>query len=536
VGPANPSVPSDRCFYDSTSPYDPLYGLSSPSTYPRTTIYGQPTTESYDPIDENRFLSPRDEPLSTFAIDVDTASYSNVRRFIDQGQMPYADAVRIEELVNYFTYDYVAPEDGKPFSVHVDAATCPWQPAHRLVRIGLKGKEIPQPQRRPCNLVFLLDVSGSMDEPNKLPLLKSALRMMVNNLSERDRVAIVVYAGASGLVLPSTSCETKSTILAALDELQAGGSTNGGEGIRLAYTVAMDHFVPEHVNRAVLCTDGDFNVGVTSREELLRMVAQGARQGVALTALGFGMGNYKDGTLEALADRGNGNYAYVDSFHEARKVLVEQLGGTLETIAKDVKIQVEFNPARVGAYRLIGYEDRMLAAEEFNDDAKDAGEIGAGHTVTALYEVVPAGVAMPPGRVDALRYQQPASPVAAPATPHADELLAVKIRYKEPRADTSQLLTFPVRDPGDSPSTISGDFRFAAAVACYGMLLRDSKYRGQATYEMALELAQSGRGDDPGGYRSEFVNLLKTTKALAGTGPPNVPTVASPLPAGHRYR
>ncbi len=467
-------------------------------------------TEAYDRIYENPFLAAQSNPLSTFSIDVDTASYSNVRRFLTQGKLPPPDAVRIEELVNYFRYDYAAPEGDAPFSAHVEVAACPWNAEHRLARIGLKGQEFAQEERGACNLVFLLDVSGSMNQPNKLPLLKSAMQMLVENLGKRDRVAIVVYAGSAGLVLPSTTCDEKQTILSALGRLEAGGSTNGGQGIRLAYKIARDNFVIDGVNRVLLCTDGDFNVGTTSQGDLIRLLEERAKEGVFLSVLGFGMGNYKDSTLEKLADKGNGNYAYIDTIHEARKVLVEQMDGTLVTIAKDVKIQVDFNPAEVGAYRLIGYENRMLRAEDFHDDTKDAGEIGAGHTVTALYELVPAGKERDLPRVDASKYQAPRSPSPAAA---GGELFTIKLRYKHPQADTSELLTFAVVDDDKPWAHASGDFRFAAGVAAFGMLLRDSEHKGAADYDLVLQLAENV-GGDPSGYRGEFLQLVKTAKAM----------------------
>jgi len=470
-------------------------------------------TEAYDRIYENAFLRTLQNPLSTFSIDVDTASYANVRRFLNQGQLPPPDAVRIEELVNYFDYDYAPPEGDVPFSAHVEVAACPWNAGHRLARIALKGMEISREQRGPCNLVFLLDVSGSMNQPNKLPLLKNAMKMLVGNLNESDRVAIAVYAGASGLVLPSTSCGERQTIVDALDRLEAGGSTNGGEGIRLAYHVAQEQFAAGGVNRVILCTDGDFNVGTTSQGDLVRLIEEKAKSGVFLTVLGFGMGNYKDSTLEKLADKGNGNYGYIDTIHEARKMLVEQMGATLITIAKDVKIQIDFNPRRVGAYRLIGYENRMLRAEDFHDDTKDAGEIGAGHTVTALYELVPAGKEGDLPQVDASKYQTPAEPAEAA---RSDEAFTVKLRYKAPDSDESQLLSFAVVDEGKSLREASGDFQFAAAVACFGMLLRDSEHKGQSSFDLALELAQAGKGQDPNGYRVEFLQLVGLAKTLSG--------------------
>ncbi len=469
-------------------------------------------TESYDHVTDNPFYSVADEPLSTFSIDVDTASYSNVRRMLEGGSMPPAGAVRIEEMVNYFDYDYAAPSGDTPFSSHVEVAGCPWNADHRLARIGLKGWEIPADERPTSNLVFLLDVSGSMNQPNKLPLLKDALGMLTQQLGPNDRVAIAVYAGASGLVLPSTRADDHRAILDAMDRLKAGGSTNGGAGIRLAYDTAMANFVEGGVNRVILATDGDFNVGTTSQSELIDLIEDRAKSGVFLTVLGFGMGNYQDSTLEKIADKGNGNYAYIDTRNEARKVLVEQISGTLVTIAKDVKIQVEFNPAQVGHYRLIGYENRILAAQDFNDDTKDAGEIGAGHTVTALYEIVPAGVELKVPGVDPLKYQQPGRPTAAASS---GELLTLKLRYKEPDGDTSRLLTFPITDSGSSYAGASADFKFAASVAAFGMLLRDSPYKGTASFDGVVELAGEGAVRDHHGYRAEFIELVKKARGYA---------------------
>ncbi len=472
-------------------------------------------TESYDSIVENEFKAVTQEPLSTFSIDVDTASYANMRRFLNQGTLPPPDAVRIEELVNYFAYDYAPPRDLEkaPFASHVTVAGCPWTPEHRLVRIGLKGWEIPAGERPPTNLVFLVDVSGSMGPRNKLPLLKEAMKLLAQRLGESDRVAIVVYAGSSGLVLPSTSGDNRQAILGALDRLQSGGSTNGGEGIELAYNVAIANYIEGGVNRVILATDGDFNVGVTNRGDLTRMVEKKAKSGVFLTILGFGMGNVKDATLEELSNKGNGNYAYIDTLKEARKVLVEEMGANLVTIAKDVKIQVEFNPAEVRAYRLIGYENRMLAAEDFNDDTKDAGEIGAGHTVTALYEIVPAGVSFTPRGVDPLKYQQPKP--ALSETARTGELMTLKLRYKAPDGDKSKLLVFPVVDPGLGYAQAEPDFKFAASVASFGMILRHSKFAGRASFDSVLELAEEGRGEDVHGYRAEFIDLVKKAKRIA---------------------
>lgn len=472
-------------------------------------------TESYARIDENPFLAVSQNPLSTFSIDVDTASYSNVRRFLSQGMLPPPDAVRIEELINYFSYQYAAPTDDKPFATHLEVATCPWNGEHRLVRIGIKGREIELDRRPASNLVFLLDVSGSMGMPNKLPLVQQAMRLLVEKLSENDRVAMVVYAGASGLVLDSTTGDRKEVILSALDQLQAGGSTNGGQGIQLAYDVAVQHFIKGGTNRVILCTDGDFNVGVTNEGELTRLIESKAKSGVFLSVLGFGTGNYKDSTMEQLADRGNGNYAYIDTLAEARKVLVEQMVGTLITIARDVKIQVEFNPAKVNAYRLVGYENRMLRAEDFNDDKKDAGEIGAGHTVTALYEIVPAGNKVSLPAVDPLKYQ-PADNASQPQKVEgSDELLTVKLRYKAPDGDTSTPLAFPLVDDGAPFGKASADFKFAAAVAGFGMLLRDSEHKQGLTLEAVREIAEESLGADSSGYRAEFLNLVVRAKELA---------------------
>ena len=473
--------------------------------------------DKYDVIVENEFLRVTDAPLSTFSVDVDTASYSKVRMFLNEhDQLPRPDAVRIEELVNYFPYNYKPPTDegDKPFAAHQAVASCPWSPDHRLVRIAIKGKEIKQEERPPSNLVFLLDVSGSMDEPNKLPLLKRGMRMLADQLSENDRVAIVVYAGAAGMVLDSTTGDHKAVIVEALDRLQAGGSTNGGDGIQLAYQLALDHFITAGTNRVILCTDGDFNVGTTGTDELVRIVERHAKSGVFLSVLGFGMGNHNDSMLEQISNKGNGNYGFIDTAMEARKVLVEQMSATLVTIAKDVKIQVEFNPAKVKAYRLIGYENRVMADQDFNDDSKDAGEIGAGHTVTALYEIVPAGktVEVAPA-VDELKYQTRSRPTEAASS---GELLTLKLRYKQPAGDTSSLLTFPLKDSEQTFNQTDRDFQFAAAVASFGMLLRDSKYKGNATYASVLEIATAAAQNDESGFREEFLHLVRKAAELAG--------------------
>jgi Ca-activated chloride channel family protein len=467
-------------------------------------------TESYDRIYDNQFLAVSTNPLSTFAIDVDRASYSNVRRFITQGQLPPKDAVRIEELINYFPYDYAEPRGEHPFAVTTEVAAAPWQPQHRLVRIGLQAKRIDTRNLPPANLVFLLDVSGSMQSADKLPLLKSSLRLLVDELRPQDRVAIVVYAGAAGLVLPPTAGSDKETILDAIERLEAGGSTAGGAGIRLAYDVAQRNFRRGANNRVILATDGDFNIGASSDAEMTRLIEEKREGGVFLTVLGFGTGNLKDSKMEALADHGNGNYAYIDGLMEAKKTLVHELGGTLLTVAKDVKLQLEFNPARVRAYRLIGYENRLLRDEDFNDDHKDAGEMGAGHSVTALYEIIPAGVRSPVrvGDVDTLRYQRPRGRNGIAGE---DELLHVKLRYKQPDGERSRLFSQAVHDGAARPSA---DFAFATAVAEFGMLLRDSEFKGSSSLEHVLEMARRSRGDDPLGYRAEFVRLAEAVRAL----------------------
>lgn len=471
----------------------------------------QPNTEAYDAVTENDFLAARDNPLSTFSIDVDTASYANVRRMLRDGQLPPKGAVRVEEMLNYFTYDYAKPEGDAPFSTNLEVATCPWQPDHRLVRIGLKGREIPVAERKPANLVFLIDVSGSMDEPNKLPLLQQSLRLLVDQLGENDRVAIAVYAGSSGLVLPSTS--DKTAIREALANLKAGGSTNGASGIRLAYEEAAAHFQKEGVNRVILATDGDFNVGVTNQSDLVDLITEKAKSGVFLSVLGFGSGNLKDSTMEKLADKGNGNYAYIDSLNEGRKVLVEQMGGTLVTIAKDVKIQVEFNPAVVSNYRLVGYENRALKKEDFADDKKDAGEIGAGHTVTALYEVVMVGSMSTEVHAEPLRYQSNTVQMKMATLP-SGEMLTVKLRYKDPAGDVSKLLEFPLTDDHQKLEAASRDFQFASAVAEFAELLRKSKHSQLASWESLIARASESKGEDRGGYRAEFVELARRAEAL----------------------
>src|SRR5205814_3072116 len=433
------------------------------------------------------------------------------------GSLPPKDAVRVEEMINYFSYDYREPEGDKPFSIDLDSTACPWDPTHRLVRIGLKGREIANDKRPASNLVFLLDVSGSMMPAERLPLVKQAMRLLVEKLTEKDRVAIVIYAGGSGLALQSTTGDRKELIMRALEELKAGGSTNGAEGIELAYKVAAENFIKGGVNRVILATDGDFNIGVTNQGDLIRLIEAKAKSGVFLSVLGVGTDNLKDSTMQKLADKGNGNYAYLDSIDEARKVLVQQINGTLMTIAKDVKIQVEFNPAQVASYRLIGYEKRMLRKEDFNNDKGDAGEIGAGHTVTALYEVVPVGASTNPAAsvppVDALKYSSNERPTSAQSTT-SNEMLTVKLRYKKPDADKSELVERAVTDTAGKFENAPVDLKFAAAVAEFGMILRDSEYKGNGTFAAVLEWAQEGKGSDANGYRSGFIELVRKAQAL----------------------
>ena len=471
-------------------------------------------TENYAVIEESRFLPAGTNPRSTFSIDVDAASYTNVRRFLSSGQRPPKDAVRVEEFLNYFRYDYPEPGGRDRFSVTTDLAVAPWAPEHRLLRIGIKGRSLRTEAVPPSNLVFLLDVSGSMQPPDKLPLVKQAFRLLVQELRPQDRVAIVVYAGAAGLVLPPTPGSDKATVLAALDRLEAGGSTAGGAGLRLAYEVAKQHFARGGNNRVILASDGDFNVGESSDAAMVRLIEERRDQGIFLTVLGFGTGNLKDSRMEQVANKGNGHYAYVDNLTEARRVFVREFAGTLVTIAKDVKIQVEFNPAKVAAYRLIGYENRALRTEDFADDRKDAGELGAGHTVTALYEIVPVGTSFAGtgGDLDDLKYQRVQ---LRPDASNGDEWLTVQLRYKEPDGATSRLLTHPVRArrPAAEPA---GDFRFAAAVAAFGMVLRDSEYRGTATLDQVLQLARGSEGRDLEGERAEFVRLVESARLLSG--------------------
>ncbi len=467
-----------------------------------------PSLDDFAPIRPNTFRTVSDHPLSTFSIDVDTASYSVVRQFLNRGQRPPPDAVRIEEMINYFEYDYTPPTDGTAFAAHMAVASCPWAPEHHLVRIALKGREIPKTERPPLNLVYLLDVSGSMSAGNKLPLVKRSMALLAEQLDERDRVAIVVYAGAAGVVLPPTSGADTPAILESLERLSAGGSTAGGAGIQLAYKTAREHFEQDGVNRVILCTDGDFNVGLSQRGDLEKLIEKEAKSGIQLSILGFGMGNYKDANLEGLSNKGNGNYGYIDTFQEARKLFVEEMLGTLVTIAKDVKIQVEFNPAQVAGYRLVGYENRMLKKEDFNNDKVDAGDIGAGHTVTALYEIVPAGRVIPGEvpAVDSLKYQKASEPVAA----ENGEWLTLKLRHKHPGGDHSSKQEFPLRVGAAPEVSLDADFRFASAVAAFGFWLREPEFREKMPLKEIVQLAKDSRGDDELGYRAEFVRLMQS--------------------------
>ena len=469
-------------------------------------------TEDYSIINENRFLEVDKEPLSTFSIDVDAASYSNMRRFIQNGQKPPKDAVRIEEMVNYFNYQYPQPQSEHPFEVVTEISDCPWNKEHRLFHIGLQGKKIATEKLPASNLVFLIDVSGSMNQQNKLPLLQSSFKLLVDQLREQDKVAIVVYAGAAGAVLPSTGGANKQKIKEAIMKLKAGGSTAGAAGINLAYQIAKENFVKGGNNRVILATDGDFNVGTSSDAELTRLIEKKREDGVFLTVMGFGMGNYKDNKMQQLANKGNGNHAYIDNISEARKVLVNEFGGTLFTIAKDVKLQLEFNPTKVKGYRLIGYENRMLKNEDFNDDKKDAGELGSGHTVTAIYEIIPAGVDSEfIAKVDDLKYQKPTKKTQASKSP---ELLTIKLRYKKPDGKKSRLIEKPVLDNNLELEQSSDNFRWSAAVAGFGMLLRESEFKKDATYDLTIKLAKGAKGMDEHGYRAELIRMMEDMRAM----------------------
>ena len=482
----------------------PRPGLKPPATWNR---------ESYAAIEENRFINSFNDPLSTFSIDVDTASYANIRRFINAGSLPPRGAVRTEEMVNYFTYAMTEPEKDKPFSLQVETGPSPFHQEYRLVKIGLKAKDLADDELPPSNLVFLIDVSGSMNQPNKLPLLKQSLKLLTDQLSAQDRVAIVVYAGSDRVVLHPTPGSEHDTIKAAIDNLQSGGSTHASSGIATAYELALRSHMPGGNNRVILVSDGDFNVGITSRSELQALIEDKRQSGVYLTVLGFGNTNYQDDTMEILADKGNGNYAYIDSLLEAKKVLIKERSGTLFTLANDVKIQVEFNPALVGAYRLLGYENRALEDEDFQDDSKDAGEIGMGHRVTALYEIIPAGSAGIP-EVDTLKYGRPAARKGA----GSNELLTVKLRYKPSGSTTSTQIETAVKDNDKELAQTSVDFRFAASVAGFAMLLKESDYLGEFGWEECLSLARQARGSDEQGYRAEFARLVEMAQLLKEQG------------------
>ncbi len=469
--------------------------------------------EGYDKITDNPFLKVKDNPLSTFSIDVDAASYANVRRFINEGQLPPAGAVRIEEMINYFSYKYPQPSDDRPFSVNTELSVCPWNNKHGLLLIGLQGKIIPAGNLPPSNLVFLVDVSGSMMDEDKLPLVQSSLKLLVDQLRPQDKVAMVVYAGNAGVVLPSTHGDNKTRIKDAINRLEAGGSTAGGEGIQLAYKIARENFLKNGNNRVILCTDGDFNVGISSDDQLETLIENERKCGVFLTVLSYGTGNYQDAKMQKLADRGNGNHAYIDGLSEAKKVLIHEFGGTLFTIAKDVKLQIEFNTAKVQGYRLIGYENRLLAKEDFNNDKKDAGELGSGHSVTALYEIIPSGIKTNElDSVDALRYQKTKREKNTDG--FTNEIVNIKLRYKEPDAETSKLIQHPVLDNVVALENTSDNFRFASSVAAFGMLLRDSKYKGTSDFDLVNKLAKKAITDDEEGYKIEFIKLSKAASLL----------------------
>ena len=468
-------------------------------------------TEAYDRIYENPFLDALKNPQSTFAIDVDGASYTNTRRFLNEGKMPPKDAVRIEEFINYFTYQYPGPTGQHPFATYTEVADCPWNTDHKILHVGIQGKRLNTQELPNNNLVFLLDVSGSMDYPNKLPLLKSAFQLLVDQLDEHDRIAIVVYAGAAGQVLPSTTGDQKEAILAAINDLEAGGSTAGAAGIQLAYQIAEEHFIEDGNNRIILSTDGDFNVGTSSDAELTRLIEEKRESGIYLSVLGFGTGNYKDAKMEKIANNGNGNFYYIDELLEAKKVLVNEMGGTLVTIAKDVKIQLEFNPAKVAQYRLIGYENRLLRNEDFADDTKDAGELGAGHSVTALYEIVPREPGEDITTNTDYTYQ---TTRITPEAYASKDMATLRFRYKPPQDTSSQLIEQTVLDEQTPLNRATSDFRFAAAVAEFGLLLRDSEHKKNASYEQVLSLGRAAQGDDREGYRASFLELVGQAQKL----------------------
>lgn len=506
--------------YRQASPATGYYQPADQTYYKRQKDeeYIEHNREGYDKITENRFLKATDNPLSTFSIDVDGAAYSNIRRFINRSQLPPSGAIRIEEMVNYFKYEYPQPVKDEPFSINTEISDAPWNKDHKLVLIGLQGKKIPTENLPASNLVFLIDVSGSMYGPERLPLVKSSMKMLVDQLRQQDKISMVVYAGAAGLVLPPTSGSEKIKIKEAIDRLEAGGSTAGGAGIKLAYRVAKENFMKNGNNRVIMCTDGDFNVGESSDDAMERLIEDERKSGVFLTVLGYGMGNYQDAKMQKLANKGNGNHAYIDNISEAKKVLVNEFGGTLFTIAKDVKLQVEFNPAKVQGYRLIGYENRMLAKEDFNDDKKDAGELGSGHTVTALYEVIPVGVKSDfLQKVDPLKYQKDVQPLSK--STHNDEIMTVKFRYKAPDGDVSKLIEHPVKDNQVAIAKTSDNFRFAAAVAQFGLVLRNSEFKSASSFDNVVSLARKAKGTDEEGYRAEFIRLVETAQMLAKSKP-----------------
>lgn len=483
--------------------------IMPPSHYP----YND-QNESYSEFEENSFKSVQKEALSTFSLDVDAASYSNVRRMINQGILPPSDAVRIEEMINYFQYEYEKPKGDEPVAIHSEIAKCSWNSAHYLVKIGVKAKEIAAKNLPPSNFVFLIDVSGSMSGPTRLELVKSSMKLLVNNLREEDKVAIVVYAGAAGEILPSTSGKDKMSILNAINNLNASGSTAGGAGIKLAYSIAEKNFIVNGNNRIVLCTDGDFNVGVSSHRDLEKLIEEKRKSGVFLTVLGYGMGNYKDSRMQILAQKGNGNHAYIDNLQEANKVLVNEFSGTMYTVAKDVKVQIEFNPEHVAQYRLIGYESRLLKNEDFNDDKKDAGDLGAGHTVTALYEIIPVGVKSSFNQVDPLKYQpNSVEKTPTPSSDFSDELMTIKIRYKDIHSNNSEKIE-KVVSTKQLQEKLSPDFQFVTSVALFGQLLKNSEYVNNLDYNDVIALASAGKSNDPSGYRSEFIRLVETVGQL----------------------
>jgi len=477
---------------------------------PPPPAYYNPSTESYKKDPENDFMNVKANPLSTMSVDVDRASYSNVRRFLNRGQMPPADAVRVEELINYFDYDYAQPAGSAPIAIHTELTDCPWQKDHKLLRVGMQARKVKTDNLPASNLVFLVDISGSMNEPDKLPLLVAGMKLLVQNLRAIDKVAIVTYAGAAGLVLPPTHGDNKQAILDALDKLQAGGSTAGGAGIQLAYKVAQENFIKGGNNRVLLATDGDFNVGVSNENDLERLIEQKRGTGIFLTCLGFGTGNYKDSKMELLADKGNGNYSYIDNIQEAQKTLVSEFGGTLFTIAKDVKAQIEFNPGKVQAYRLVGYENRLLNEEDFKDDKKDAGDMGSGHTVTIIYEIIPVGVRSAYVReTNDLKYQHTGN------ESYSEDLATIKFRYKQPDGDKSKEIVHTIADRTTRLANASENTRFAASVAMMGMLLKESKYKGTSRYDDVIAMAEAARSFDKEGYRAEFVRLARAAKANA---------------------